>query len=59
MRSCWSSSSGEESFIQEKKIKHLAQLMADFGLQDSVVEITEPRLQREVWGGEESRASTS
>ncbi len=39
--------SGEQN--QNHKLKELAQLMADLGLPGSVVEITDARLQREVW----------
>jgi FAD/FMN-containing dehydrogenase/Fe-S oxidoreductase len=41
--------SGEEASLQEKKLAHLAQLMGDLGLPGSVVEITNARLQKEVW----------
>jgi FAD/FMN-containing dehydrogenase/Fe-S oxidoreductase len=41
--------SGEDSVLQQKKLGDLAQLMADLGLPGSVVEITDARLQREVW----------
>ncbi len=41
--------SGDDSSLQEKKLKHLAQLMGDLGLPRSVVEITDARLQKEIW----------
>jgi FAD/FMN-containing dehydrogenase/Fe-S oxidoreductase len=41
--------SGEESSTQNEKLKRLVQLMADLGLPGSVVEITDARLQKEVW----------
>jgi FAD/FMN-containing dehydrogenase/Fe-S oxidoreductase len=41
--------SGEDSVLQQKKMADLVQLMADLGLPRSVVEITDARLQREVW----------
>jgi Fe-S oxidoreductase len=41
--------SGEDSVLQQKKLADLVQLMADLGLPRSVVEITDARLQREVW----------
>jgi len=41
--------SGEDSVLQQKKLADLVQLMADLGLSRSVVEITDARLQREVW----------
>jgi len=40
---------GEDSVLQQKKLADLVQLMADLGLPGSVVEITDARLQREVW----------
>src|SRR5262249_11232073 len=39
--------SGEEN--KAAKLKELSQLMADLGLPGSVVEITDAKLQREVW----------
>ena len=41
--------SGEDSAVQREKLKRLAQLMGDLGLPGSVVEITDARLQKEVW----------
>ncbi len=41
--------SGEDSSLQEKKLKQLAQLMGDLGLPGSVIEITDARLQKELW----------
>jgi Fe-S oxidoreductase len=41
--------SGDESAPQIEKLKRLVQLMADLGLPGSVVEITDARLQKEVW----------
>ncbi len=40
---------GEDSVLQQKKLADLVQLMADLGFPGSVVEITDARLQREVW----------
>jgi FAD/FMN-containing dehydrogenase/Fe-S oxidoreductase len=39
--------SGEDN--QRSKLKHLVQLMADLGLPGSVVEITDDKLQKQVW----------
>ena len=41
--------SGEDSTLQQRKLADLVQLMADLGLPGSVVEITDARLQREIW----------
>ncbi len=41
--------SGEDAAAQARKLKELVQLMADLGLPGSVVEITDARLQRELW----------
>ena len=41
--------SGDESAAQMKKLKALAQLMADLGLPGSVVEITDPQQQKALW----------
>jgi FAD/FMN-containing dehydrogenase/Fe-S oxidoreductase len=41
--------SGEEANVQTEKLKRLVQLMGDLGLPGSVVEITDARLQKEVW----------
>src|SRR5258706_6188904 len=41
--------SGEDLSAQAGKLKNLVQLMADLGLPDSVVEITDARLQKELW----------
>src|SRR5258707_447425 len=41
--------SGEDLSEQTKKLKNLVQLMADLGLPDSVVEITDARPQKELW----------
>jgi FAD/FMN-containing dehydrogenase/Fe-S oxidoreductase len=41
--------SGDESSVQEGKLKDLVQLMADLGLPGSVVEIPETQLQKELW----------
>ncbi len=40
---------GEDRDAQSAKLKRLAELMGDLGLPGAVVEITEPKLQREVW----------
>jgi Fe-S oxidoreductase len=41
--------SGEDLSEQTRKLKGLVQLMADLGLPGSVVEITDARLQKELW----------
>jgi FAD/FMN-containing dehydrogenase/Fe-S oxidoreductase len=41
--------SGEDLSVQQSKLKDLVQLMADLGLPKSVVEITDPGLQKAVW----------
>lgn len=41
--------SGEELSEQTKRLKSLVELMADLGLPGSVVEITDARLQKELW----------
>jgi FAD/FMN-containing dehydrogenase/Fe-S oxidoreductase len=41
--------SGEDSSSQEKNLKALVELMADLGLPGSVVEITDEKLQKQVW----------
>ena len=41
--------SGEDSAAQAAQVRKLAELMADRGLPGSVVEITDPRLQKDVW----------
>jgi FAD/FMN-containing dehydrogenase len=41
--------SGDEAPAQRAKLKELAALMADLGLPGSVVEVTDPRHQRELW----------
>jgi len=40
---------GQEHEEQVRKLKRLTELMADFGQPGSVIEITDPALQREVW----------
>ena len=40
---------GDEAAVQNEKLKRLVQLMADLGLPGSVVEITDARLQKDVW----------
>jgi FAD/FMN-containing dehydrogenase/Fe-S oxidoreductase len=40
---------GEDAGEQRSKLKKLTELLADLGLPRSVVEITDPKLQREVW----------
>jgi FAD/FMN-containing dehydrogenase/Fe-S oxidoreductase len=41
--------SGEDAAAQASRLKQLSQLMGDLGLPGSVVEITEARLQKELW----------
>jgi Fe-S oxidoreductase/FAD/FMN-containing dehydrogenase len=41
--------SGEDATLQQRKLKDLVRLMADLGLPGSVVEITDAKLQRDVW----------
>jgi FAD/FMN-containing dehydrogenase/Fe-S oxidoreductase len=41
--------SGDERGEQLAKLRRLAELMGDLGLPDSVVEVTEPALQRDIW----------
>jgi FAD/FMN-containing dehydrogenase/Fe-S oxidoreductase len=41
--------SGDDGAAQARKLGELAQLMADLGLPGSVVEITDSRLQKDVW----------
>jgi Fe-S oxidoreductase len=41
--------SGDESAAQLAKLKQLVQLMGDLGLPGSVVEVTEPQLQKDIW----------
>ena len=41
--------SGEDSSVQNKKLKDLAQLMADLGLPGSVVEVGDAARQKEIW----------
>jgi FAD/FMN-containing dehydrogenase/Fe-S oxidoreductase len=41
--------SGEDAAQGARKLNELAELMADLGLPGSVVPITDPRLQKEVW----------
>ena len=41
--------SGEDASIGKQKLKDLVQLMSDLGLPGSVVEITDARLQKDVW----------
>jgi FAD/FMN-containing dehydrogenase/Fe-S oxidoreductase len=40
---------GDELAPQQRKLHELTELMADLGLPDSVVAITDPALQRDVW----------
>jgi len=41
--------SGEDSSVQRKKLEDLVQLMADLGLPGSVVEVTDDKLQKQIW----------
>src|SRR5436190_12902917 len=41
--------SGEDRAAQAAQVRKLAELMADRGLPGSVVEITDPRLQKDIW----------
>ena len=41
--------SGDDAGAQERKLRELVGLMADLGLPDSVVELTDARAQRELW----------
>jgi FAD/FMN-containing dehydrogenase/Fe-S oxidoreductase len=41
--------SGEDAAAQHRRLKELVQLMADLGLPDSVVEITDAKKQRDLW----------
>ncbi|MGQ0544627.1 MAG: FAD-binding oxidoreductase, partial [Betaproteobacteria bacterium] len=41
--------SGDESAAQEKDLKRLVQLMADLGHPGSVVEVTDAKLQKQIW----------
>jgi FAD/FMN-containing dehydrogenase/Fe-S oxidoreductase len=41
--------SGEDARLQQRKLKDLVRLMGDLGLPASVVEITDAKLQRDVW----------
>ncbi len=41
--------SGDERNAQREKLGHLVQLMADLGLPDSVVEVTDAKLQKDIW----------
>ncbi len=41
--------SGEDFSLQYSKLKQLAQLMADFGLPGSVVEVTDAQRQKDLW----------
>jgi FAD/FMN-containing dehydrogenase/Fe-S oxidoreductase len=41
--------SGEERAAQLAKLKQLVQLMGDLGLPGTVVEVTEPQLQKDIW----------
>ena len=41
--------SGEDARVQQGKLKDLVQLMSDLGLPGSVVEITEPSQQKDLW----------
>jgi FAD/FMN-containing dehydrogenase/Fe-S oxidoreductase len=41
--------SGEDAALQQKKLKDLGQLLGDLGLPGSVVEISDAKLQKEVW----------
>jgi FAD/FMN-containing dehydrogenase/Fe-S oxidoreductase len=41
--------SGEERAAQLDRLKQLAQLMGDLGLPDSVVEVTDAKLQKDIW----------
>ncbi|HJS39686.1 MAG TPA: FAD-linked oxidase C-terminal domain-containing protein [Burkholderiales bacterium] len=41
--------SGDDAFAQARRLGELTQLMGDLGLPGSVVEITDAKLQREIW----------
>ncbi len=41
--------SGEDFSTERKKLKDLVQLMADLGLPGSVVEVTDEKLQKQIW----------
>jgi FAD/FMN-containing dehydrogenase/Fe-S oxidoreductase len=41
--------SGDDASLQQRKLKDLVQLMADLGQPASVVELTDGRIQRELW----------
>ncbi|HWJ00190.1 MAG TPA: FAD-linked oxidase C-terminal domain-containing protein [Burkholderiales bacterium] len=41
--------SGDDASLQQRKLKDLVQLMADLGQPGSVVELTDARIQRELW----------
>ncbi len=41
--------SGEERSAQLEKLRRLVQLMADLGLPGSVTEVTDPKLQKDIW----------
>jgi len=41
--------SGDDAAAQQRKLKELVQLMAHLGLPDSVVEITDATLQKDLW----------
>ena len=41
--------SGDDASLQQRKLKDLVQLMADLGQPGSVVELTDARMQRELW----------
>jgi FAD/FMN-containing dehydrogenase/Fe-S oxidoreductase len=40
---------GEERDVQLAQLDRLAELMAELGLEDSVVQVADPRLQRDIW----------
>ena len=41
--------SGEDAALQNSKLKQLTQLMADLGLPGSVVDVTDPKSQKDLW----------
>jgi FAD/FMN-containing dehydrogenase/Fe-S oxidoreductase len=40
---------GDDQAVQVERLRRLAELMGDLGLPDSVVQITDPNLQRDLW----------
>ncbi len=41
--------SGEDASVQARKLKDLVELMAELGLPRSVVEVADPKLQKDIW----------